>query len=66
MKNYMNNMKNDMEKGLDGAKEKVEDVKDDVLGFMANMGNQAEDGMERYKEKKFAKNLKKQMEKEHK
>lgn len=62
MKNYMN----DMEKRLDGAKEKAEDVKENVLGFMANMENQVEDGMERYKEKKFAKNLKKQMEKEHK
>lgn len=64
----MKNMKNDMKEGAQKVghvmKHTAEDLKDDVMGAMASMEMRKDEMMEKYEEKKFSRELKKQMEKE--
>lgn len=66
IKKEMENLKNDLQKGMKKTqnvmKDTVEDIKDDAKGVMVGMEMKREDMMEGYEQKKFAKDLKKQME----
>lgn len=66
----MKNMKNDIKEGAEkvghAVKHTAEDLKDDVKGAMASMEMRKDEMVERYEEKKFSRELKKQMEEESK
>ena len=68
IKKEMENLKNDLQTGMKKTqyvmKDTVEDIKDDAKGVMVGMQMKKDDMMEGYEQKKFANNLKKQMEKE--
>ena len=66
----MKNIKNDVKEGVEKVghvmKHTAEDLKDDVKGAMASIEMKKDEMVERYEEKKFSRELKKQMEKESK
>jgi hypothetical protein len=68
IKKEMENLKNDLQTGMKKTqyvmKDTVEDIKDDAKGVMAGMQMKKDDMMEEREQKKFANDLKKQMEKE--
>ncbi|WP_270940040.1 hypothetical protein [Romboutsia lituseburensis] len=70
MKKQMENLKDDLQKGMKKAefvlKDTAEDIKDDAKGVMMGMEMKKDEMVEEYEQKKFAKDLKHQMEKEEK
>lgn len=64
----MNNMKNDVMEGAQkvghAIKHTAADLKSDVKGAMASMEMKKDEMMEEYEQKKFSREIKKQMEKE--
>lgn len=68
IKKEMENLKNDLQTGMKKTqyvmKDTVEDIKDDAKGVMAGMQMKKDEMVEGYEQKKFANDLKKQMEKE--
>lgn len=67
-RNDMQNMKEDVMEGMGKVghvmKHTAKDLKDDVKGAMATMEMKRDEMMEEYKQKKFSKEIKKQMERE--
>lgn len=68
IKQDVNKMKDDLEKGMkkagDVIKNTAEDLKNDAKGAMATMEMKKDEMMENYEQKKFSKEIKKQMERE--
>lgn len=68
IKQDVNKMKDDLEKGMKKAghviKNTAEDLKNDAKGAMATMEMKKDEMMEEYEQKKFSKEIKKQMERE--
>ncbi|MGL5328451.1 MAG: hypothetical protein ACRDD7_04220 [Peptostreptococcaceae bacterium] len=65
MKKEMNNLMDDVQKGMKKAeyilKDTVEDVKDDAKGIMMSMEMKKDEMLDEYDRKQFSKKLKKQM-----
>ena len=70
MKRQMENIKDDLQKGMKKAefvlKDTAQDIKDDAKGVMMSMEMKKDDMVEEYERKKFSKELKHQMEQESK
>ncbi len=68
IKKEMENLKDDLQKGMKKAefvmKDTVEDIKDDTQGIKAGMEIKKDEMMEEYEKKKFSKELENQMKKE--
>ncbi|MDB0439719.1 hypothetical protein C4R89_09245 [Clostridioides difficile] len=68
LKRDMKNMKEDLKEGAKKTayvmKNTAEDLKDDAQGAMVNLEMKKDEMMERYEQKKFAKDLEKQMKNE--
>ena len=68
LKRDMKNMKEDLKEGVKKTayvmKNTAEDLKDDAQGAMVNLEMKKDEMMERYEQKKFSKELEKQMKKE--
>ncbi|HBF5696729.1 TPA: hypothetical protein KOR40_001340, partial [Clostridioides difficile] len=64
----MKNMKEDLKEGVKKTayvmKNTAEDLKDDAQGAMVNLEMKKDEMMERYEQKKFSKELEKQMKNE--
>ena len=67
LKRDMKNMKEDLKEGVKKTayvmKNTAEDLKDDAQGAMVNLEMKKDEMMERYEQKKFSKELEKQMKK---
>lgn len=65
LKRDMKNMKEDLKEGVKKTayvmKNTAEDLKDDAQGAMVNLEMKKDEMMERYEQKKFSKELEKQM-----
>ncbi|CZR97485.1 MULTISPECIES: hypothetical protein [unclassified Clostridioides] len=65
LKRDMKNMKEDIKDGVKKTayvmKNTAEDLKDDAQGAMVNLEMKKDEMMERYEQKKFAKEIEKQM-----
>ncbi|MGL4912401.1 MAG: hypothetical protein ACRC3Y_08215 [Romboutsia sp.] len=68
MKKQMENLKDDLQKGMKKAefvlKDTAHDIKDDAKGVIMSMEMKKDDMVEEYERKKFSKELKHQMEQE--
>ncbi|ARC16674.1 hypothetical protein C4T59_07880 [Clostridioides difficile] len=68
LKRDMKNMKEDLKEGVKKTayvmKNTAEDLKDDAQGAMVNLEIKKDEMMERYEQKKFSKELEKQMKNE--
>ncbi|MDL0196607.1 hypothetical protein, partial [Clostridioides difficile] len=68
LKRDMKNMKEDLKEGVKKTayvmKNTAEDLKDDAQGAMVNLEMKKDEMMERYEQKKFSKELEKQMKNE--
>lgn len=68
LKRDMKNMKEDLKEGVKKTayvmKNTAEDLKDDAQGAMVNLEMKKDEIMERYEQKKFSKELEKQMKNE--
>ncbi|HBG1019681.1 hypothetical protein KWJ93_006080 [Clostridioides difficile] len=68
LKRNMKNMKEDLKEGVKKTayvmKNTAEDLKDDAQGAMVNLEMKKDEMMERYEQKKFSKELEKQMKNE--
>ena len=68
LKRDMKNMKEDLKEGVKKTayvmKNTAEDLKDDAQGAMVNLEMKRDEMMERYEQKKFSKELEKQMKNE--
>ena len=68
LKRDMKNMKEDLKEGVKKTayvmKNTAEDLKDDAQGAMVNLEMKEDEMMERYEQKKFSKELEKQMKNE--
>lgn len=68
LKRDMKNMKEDLKEGVKKTayvmKNTAEDFKDDAQGAMVNLEMKKDEMMERYEQKKFSKELEKQMKNE--
>ncbi|PBI29260.1 hypothetical protein [Clostridioides difficile] len=68
LKRDMKNMKEDLKEGVKKTayvmKNTAEDLKDDAKGAMVNLEMKKDEMMERYEQKKFSKELEKQMKNE--
>ncbi|WP_165479026.1 hypothetical protein [Clostridioides difficile] len=68
LKKDMKNMKEDLKEGVKKTayvmKNTAEDLKDDAQGAMVNLEMKKDEMMERYEQKKFSKELEKQMKNE--
>jgi hypothetical protein len=68
IKKEMENLKEDLQKGMKKAefimKDTVEDIKDDAQGIKAGMEIKKDEMMKEHEQKKFSKELENQMKKE--
>ena len=68
LKRDMKNMKEDLKEGVKKTayvmKNTAEDLKDDAQGAMVNLEMKKDEMMQRYEQKKFSKELEKQMKNE--